>query len=452
LSHGLRWELAPAPSGERGQGVVAATGSTNLSQLNPVSSGAPLWPTTYNNFSPRAGVAYQVSQASGREIVIRAGIGLLYDTRNPAASDAFTDSFPSLTGQSLFNVPFTANISTAPNAGVPVTVPVVVFDPHLKLPYTIQWHAGVESALGSAQSLSLAYVGSIGRRLVVTSTLTDPNADFSYVRLVNNDARSSYRALQLRFDRRFSKGLQAHLSYTWAKSEDDVSQDSLYRAILLSSDRRLDRALSDFDVRHQLTGGLSYRFPSMFESGLGNTLSRNWVINSLFYARSARPLNVVFAIPTSVGLAYVRPDTVAGIPLYIEDLTAPGGRRINAAAFSIPAIQRQGTLARNALQGFPFHQIDVGLARTFTLKEEIKLQFGVEFFNLLNHPNFQDPLGNDLSVGTGFQGGAFLPNSTFGQPASMAGRSLSVGAGNGFNSAYGSGGPRSLRFAFRFQF
>jgi Ca-activated chloride channel family protein len=454
LSYGLRWELAPAPSEQNEQDALAITSAGDPSRLSLASRGAPLWETTYGNFAPRAGLAYELSRASGGEMVLRGGVGLLYDLRNEAAGSAFTDSFPFLTGQSFFNVPFpvAANQATA-NPALPLSVPFVAFDPQLKLPYTLQWFASIERALGSDQKISLAFVGAAGRRLLLTQTLLEPHTDFSFVRLVNNDARSDYRSLQLQFERRLASGLQAFVSYTWAKSLDNVSQDSINRAMLLSSDRRLDRAPSDFDIRHQLAGNLTYKLPALFDSGLGNTLSRNWTINSLFYARSARPLNVVYAIPTSVGLAFLRPDLVAGQPLYLDERAAAGGRRLNADAFSIPALQRQGTLSRNALRGFPFHQIDMSLSRKFNLTDEVELQFSAEAFNLLNHPNMEDPLGNDLSLGNRlFNTGVFLPNTTFGQSTSLAGRSLWTGSGRGFNSAYGTGGPRSIQFSFRFRF
>jgi uncharacterized protein YegL len=454
LTYGLRWELDPAPSEQNGQAAFAVTDADDPARLSLASRGAPLWETTYNNFAPRAGIAYELSQASGREIVLRGGVGLLYDLRNEAAGSVFTDSFPFVAGQSFFNVPFPiASGQVVMNPALPVNVPFVAFDPRLKLPYTLQWFASIERALGSNQKISLSFVGAAGRRLLLTQTLIEPHPDFSFVRLVNNDASSDYRSLQLQFDRRLASGLQALVSYTWAKSQDDVSQDSIYRAMLLSPDRRLDRAPSDFDVRHQLTGNLIYKLPALFESGLGNALSRNWIINSLFYARSARPLNVVYAIPTSVGLAYLRPDLVAGVPFYLDDTAAGGGRRLNVAAFSIPVLQRQGTLTRNGLRGFPFHQIDMGLGRKFNLTEEVELHFRVEAFNLLNHPNNEDPLGNDLSLGNRLlDGGLFLPNTTFGQSTSLAGRSLWTGSSRGFDSAYGTGGPRSIQFSLRLQF
>jgi len=126
--------------------------------------------------------------------------------------------------------------------------------------------------------------------------------------------------------------------------------------------------------------------------------------------------------------------------MYLADPSAPGGRRFNPAAFdaTTPKAQdRQGTLARNALRGFPLNQLDFGMHRQFNFTERVSLHFRAEFFNLLNHPNFGDPDGN-------------LASSTFGLSTSMLGKSLS-GVG-GFNSLYQVGGPRSIQLAFKVQF
>ena len=76
----------------------------------------------------------------------------------------------------------------------------------------------------------------------------------------------------------------------------------------------------------------------------------------------------------------------------------------------------------------------------FNLSEAIGLQIQADAFNVLNHPNFEDPLGNDLIVGT---------NLAFGQSTSMSGRSL---AGGGFPSFYGFGGSRTLRLSVKLVF
>ncbi|HEY0003260.1 MAG TPA: TonB-dependent receptor [Pyrinomonadaceae bacterium] len=456
LTYGLRWEVNPAPSEQNGEDALALKNPEGATGLSLAPRGAPLWKTTYHNFAPRASFAYELSGESGGEMVLRGSFGLLYDMGNERAADALTDSFPFLSGEALFNVPFppaSARPAQTLNPASPLSVPFIAFDPRLKLPYTLQWHAGIERALCENQKFSVSYIGAAGHRLLLTRTLIDTDPGFAFVRLTENGASSDYQALHLQFDRRFARGLQALAAYTWSRSLDNVSQDSIYRAMLTSPDARLDRGPSDFDIRHRLAANVSYSLPALFSTGLGNALSRNWEISSIFNARSARPLNVVYAVPTIAGFAYLRPDRLTGVPLYVNDSSAGGGRRLNPAAFSVPALPVQGTFGRNLLRGFLFQQLDLGLGRKFNLTESVNLKFRVEAFNLLNHPNFEDPVGNDLSLGSQLSGaGPFLPNATFGQSASMSGRSLWGGAGRSFNAAYGAGGPRSVQFSLKLQF
>src|SRR5262249_34829238 len=104
---------------------------------------------------------------------------------------------------------------------------IVVADPHLQLPRTYQWNIAVEQAIGGVHALSATYVGAIGRDLLRVTNLSSPNADFDFVSVTDNSATSDYHALQLKFDRRFSRGLQAMASYTFAHSVDDASTDAV---------------------------------------------------------------------------------------------------------------------------------------------------------------------------------------------------------------------------------
>jgi len=172
-------------------------------------------------------------------------------------------------------------------------------------------------------------------------------------------------------------------------------------------------------------------------------------------ARSATPVNVTITRNIGFGSYAFRPDLVPGIPLYLNDPNAPGGKRFNntpvpgnprqVGPFFVPTEPRQGTLGRNALRGFPVYQIDFALRRQFSLTEKLKLQFKGEVFNIFNHPNFGDPLG---SLGTN------LPtSSTFGRSDRMWGKSVGTsGTVGGFNPLYQVGGPRSMQFSLRLQF
>jgi len=450
LNYGLRWELNAAPSASDQRGALAVNQVGDPARLALAPQGTPLWKTTYGNFAPRVGIAYQPLHDDG--LVIRGSVGILYDLSNGAAGDAYAESYPFLNGQSQFNVPFSFAGATAVKSTA-VTVPFSAFDPQLKLPYSIEWSASVQRTLGSNQSISAAYVGNTGRRLLLTSTVLNQNPNFEFLRLTGNGASSNYRSLQLQFNRRQSKRLGAMVSYTWGRSMDDSSQDSAARALFRSIDAGSERGPSDYDVRHTLSGFVSYEPPALFAAGFGNLLTRKWSIDSVFNVRSAGPVNVVYPVPTVFGFLYLRPDLIAGAPLYLNDAAAGGGRRINAAAFNVPQDLRQGTLRRNALRGFPLSQINLALRRRFNFTEAVSLTVGAEAANIFNHPNFAAPAGNDASLGTRFAPPASLSaNPTFGQSYTNAARSAWGTAGSSFGASYYPGGGRTVKLSARLEF
>ncbi len=442
LTYGLRWEYNPAPTGEYAQSLFTVQGLEDPASLTLAPAGTPLYQASYNNFAPRVGVAFQLFERQGLETLLRGGFGVFYDTGTGTLGNS-ASSFPYQRRKNYAQIPYPLNgLYTTP---IPYThtLPVGlirVADPRLQLPRVMQWNFGIEQSLGAKQVLSATYVGAAGRRLLRTELLLNPNPDFEQVFVTTNKASADYHALQLHFQRRLSHGFQAIASYTWSHSIDIASNDSTANLPALAGyDARLDRASSDFDVRHSLTAAVTYDVPALFKTGMGNTLLRGWSLDTLFSARTAAPVDIFSRRNSEFGTFNLRPDLVAGAPLYLSDPQAPGGRRINPAAFAVPLADRQGTLGRNALRGFPFTQIDLSLHRRFALTERVGLQFRMEVFNLLNHPNFGDPV-NDLS------------SDGFGRSNAMLGRSLSAINNTGFNPLFQAGGPRAVQFAFKLQF
>jgi hypothetical protein len=451
LTYGLRWELSPAPHASGGTSPAAVTQIEDPSRLALSASDAPLWDTTFFNFAPRFGLAYQLSDDSGRELVVRAGLALFYDKGNEEVGYAFSDSYPFLRGGALFGVPYTATSTTA--SAAQLGAPLSAFDPRLKLPYTLRWHASIERGLGSAQSISASYVGAAGRRLLLTRTLLDPSPDFSLVRLTTNDAQSDYHSARFQFTRRLARGLQSLASYTWAKSLDDLSADAPARALLRGDAIGSEHGPSDFDVRHTVSGFVTYSLPVPFDGGMWRSLSRNWTLDAVFNARSSKPLNVVYGFPVAYGFAFLRPDLSGGAPLYFADEAAPGGRRLNPAAFTLPSALRQGTLGRNALRGLPLYQLDMALHRQFNFNERVNLQLRAEAFNLLNHPNFDDPVATLAALGAAPGGSAaFMLDPYFGRSLSARGGNAWTGEADGNGPLYSAGGPRTIQFSIKLSF
>ena len=210
---------------------------------------------------------------------------------------------------------------------------------------------------------------------------------------------------------------------------------------------------SDYDIRNTFSGAVSYDIPGPGSGELKQVLG-NWSTDSIIYARSAPPANVVTGLNPFAGSvlnganSVQRPD-VTGQPFYLYQSGAPGGKVINPAAFSTPVpATRQGYLGRNSLRGFGATQLDLTLRRQFRFTEGLSLQARADFFNIFNHPNFGSPINNLSSSPV-----SYVPNPVFGQSTMMLANSLgSGGQSGGLNPLYQIGGPRSIQLALKLQF
>ena len=438
LIYGLRWEFEPAPHAQAGKQLLTLTGFPDLANMQVAPLGTPVYKTTYANFAPRLGAAYQLLQHPGRETVIRGGFGIFYDLGIGNIANAVS-SFPhrlQKTTQGSVPYPLSSQVAAPPppaSLDPPYSgVLFNVFGPDHQLPRSHQWNLTVDQRLGANQVISASYVGEAGRRLLRQTDLIDPNprfSDGSFIVLATNASSSDYHALQIQFQRRMSRGLAALLSYTWSHSIDDTSADSGNGVNLV--DPRLDRGASDFDVRHAFNAAFTYDIPPPGWRPALRAILGNWSVGTIFTAKTALTIDVTVSrgdVGSDPSFLVTRPDLVLGVPLYIHDSTSPGGRRINPAAFSVPIETRQGNLGRNALRGFPLTQLDFDIRRQFSITEKMKLQWQVDFFNLFNHANF-----NGFDSQLGFFGPPLEPNADFGVALQDA-------------------GPRSIQLSLRLRF
>ncbi|MGI9165575.1 MAG: hypothetical protein ACR2G5_04175 [Pyrinomonadaceae bacterium] len=257
--------------------------------------------------------------------------------------------------------------------------------------------------------------------------------------MTRNAATSDYNALQTQFERRLSHGLQAMASYTWSHSIDIASTETLITTPEASLDPRVDRVPSNFDIRHSVAAAVTYDLPIPGRDRAVRAIFGGWSMDAMLRARSATPITVLVGGGRSLFSIrnVARPNLVPNVPLYIRDKTAPGGKRINPAAFAVPALGVQGTLGRNSVRGFPLSQVDFALRRQFTFAERLHLHLRAEFFNLFNHPNFAPPV-------------PFLPQPSFGRSPRMFNQNFGFDAG--LLPRYQVGGPRSIQLAMKLQF
>ncbi len=442
LTQGLRWEFNPPPKGRNGQLLYTVLGLEDPKSLTLAPAGTSFYQATYNNFAPRFGMAYQLSDRQGWERVLRGGFGIYYDLGTGSLANAAV-SFPYLRRKVLSHISYPLDPSfvglSLPRQDTAVGR-IQASDPLLRLPFTMQWNVTFDQSLGAKRSLSASYIGAIGRRLLRAEMLVNPNPSFGEVFITTNRATSSYNALELQFQRRLSRGLQSHLAYTWSHSIDNESNDSIANPSSAVFDSRLDRASSDFDLRHSFAGAITYSIPTAPFGAVGKQLLRDWSLDAIITAHSAAPVDVFFLRDLGFGPFNFRPDVIPGVPLYVMASSLPGGRALNRAAFNIPQAARQGTLGRNTLRGFPLKQFDLALHRSLALREKMSLQFRMDVFNLFNRPNFGDPVGD-------------LGSSLFGKSTAMFGRSLGSNVGSvGLNQNYQVGGPRTIQMSLKCQF
>jgi hypothetical protein len=454
LTYGVRWDLNPAPTANKTLLAINEVSDPSETALAP--TGTPLWHTTYGNFAPRLGAAYQARATPGWETVFRGGFGLFYDLGDQAAGRAANVfNYPYGEYNLYFGTPFPIGTAEAPPSSVTLMPPLSItgFDPHLKLPYTLQWNFAIEQSLGTNSTLSLSYIGAGGRRLQEQQDLVSPNATFSALTLIVNGAYSNYNAMQAQFRRHLSKGLQALVSYTWAHSIDDAS--SAFSSLEVSGSDIVtpgisNRGPSDWDIRNTLSGAVTYDIPAPAGNNFTHAVFGNWSMDNIIQARSAAPVDVNNGAPiqlTSTSEVVLRPDVVSGEPLYLFGSQYPGGRALNYNAFTAApnnpttGLPEQGDLGRNALRGFGATQWDFAIRRQFPLGERFKLQFRAELFNVLNHPNFGPPASSTA-----------LPPSQFGVATQMLGASLGQGYGTGLSPLYQIGGPRSIQLALKLTF
>ncbi len=446
VTYGLRWDINPPLKGKSSANEpFTVVGLNNPATIALAPRGTPLYQTTYGNVAPRVGLAYQLRGGTNWGAVLRAGFGMFYDL-GQGSLGGVSSFFPYEATKIIAPAPFPLSPQDAAAPALITNLPVntiLVADPQLKLPRTYQWNVALEQSMGSNQSISATYIGAIGRKLLRATKLSNVNPNFQSVTLTDNTATSDYHALQLKFQRRLSHGLQALASYSFSRSIDIASTDAGNNRSTPGTiaSPNIDRGDSDFDIRHSFTAGVTYELPSPRSHKAVQTILGGWSVDSFILARSAPPVDLVGRSFSAGGVRLdARPNVNPGVPLELHGAQFPGGKIFNKAAFTAAPAGQQGNFGRNVLRGLGAWQADFAVQRQFHLTEKVGLRFRSEFFNIFNHPNFGNPNNS-------------VTSPLFGHSTQTLASSLgSGGANGGFNPLYQIGGPRSIQLALKFQF
>jgi hypothetical protein len=449
LVYGLRWELTPPGTVSTQNPTVSGlwTGTQwQTTEIGIINGTAP-WHMDYAQLAPRIGLAWKLP---GSGLMLRAGAGLFYDPTLGASIDPINGA-PFNTWLYLPTGNGISGSSTASNTPAAFAAAVTSPDvarflsgdyPALHLPRSWQWKTSLEKSMGHAGLASVSYTGSAGSHLLGSETYVDPSTGILERLVTLTENSSNYQALQMRFAGSPAPNVYASVAYTWSHSLDDGSADS--DIFLIHPGYQLSEAWasSSYDVRNALNAALSYRVPHAASSRSLPDWLAGWTVSGILRARSGFPINITDD-EQALGEEFEnsgRPDLVTGQPIWISDPSVAGGRRLNPAAFGVPPSGQQGTLGRNAIYGNGLTQIDASLHRSFELFRGIGLEVGLNVFNVLNHPQFADPV-------------AFLASPWFGQSTSMQNLMLGTGTPNtGMPPLFQTGGSRSAEFKFRLSF
>lgn len=373
-----------------------------------------------NDFAPRFGASYQLSQKT----IIRTGIGMFYsqDTGNPRF-----DLSRNLAGRLRDNANTIAPNLTWGNAlsaiagGVAnVRTPYTFSNPYdRRTPYSIQYILNVQRELWFGNVLEVGYIGSVSHRLeglrAVNETLPAPRStgltlaqrspfpNFGRIQLVDNGGNGNYNSLGVSLRKRYSNGLTYLVSYTYAKSIDTSSAirnqggDTLFPQN--SYCRACERARSAYDVRQRYVTSAQYELPVGkgkaldVPNSLLNALVGGWEVGSILTLQTGLPITVTQSgDPSNTGGQFDRPNATGIAPDLPRGSQDPQ-RFFNTAAFSLTPDGSFGNVGRNTLNSPGIISWDAILLKNFQMPylEGHRLQFRAEAYNFPNHPNWANP-------------------------------------------------------------
>ena len=400
---GLRYEITTVPYSVNGFATILNPQQTQLIPANPPQPGFKFHGPDHNNFAPRVGLAYRLTERT----VIRVGGGIYYNS-NQMNSYTFLTTNPPFSPVITYNGGATSpTLSLASPAGTTSggSVPNVITDnPTLPSQTMNQWSFGVDQELWRGSAFELQYLGShsyhLDRSFYNNAPLPGPgsvqsrrpNQLWGQIRMITNDEISNYHGLSVVLKQRMTRHIQFLANYTWSHSLDVSSDSNGGGAPMNPYNWRADYGNSNWDLRHRFVGSFVYDIPFFSSANpVLKTVFGSWQMNGIITAQSGFPFNVTYGTDTANTAAggSNRPNAVGVASSNCGDGHLTGC--INATAFGIPTLYNYGNAGRNLLRGPNLINVDYSLFKNFPIKERLKLQFRAEFFNFLNHPSFSNP-------------------------------------------------------------
>ena len=465
---GLRWEFYP-PATPQFPGGFSNYDPDNNTLVQAGIGGNPSnlgMKTRYHYFAPRVGLAYRLTEKT----VIRAGFGMSY---TPFPDNTYAYNYPVRSNNFYTNVGNGYAVALLPNGqpatfqqGFPLPVPVPVpangiipatgpllsqsFDVinlNFKNPYTETWNVAVERSLPKNWVLDVAYLGVHGVDTAATWNLNAPTSvlgggtasqplNILYGKTAAATLRwqgfsSSYNALQVKMDRRFTN-LTITTAFTWGKGMNFQSGDDGGLTWQISVPRNYAR--TDWDRTLSYVQSYVYQLPAgkgqkWLTSGPAAWVLGNWQLAGTLTLMTGTPMTF-----TASGSSLNTPgetqtaDQVAALSI-LHGINV-GNPWFSQGTFVQPTGVRFGTSGRNIASGPGLFALNLALFKSFRVKDRYAAEFRAETFNFTNTPQFANPNSS-------------LTSSTYGYVTGT------LGSGTGVN---GTGGGRAVQLGVKLSF
>lgn len=231
--------------------------------------------------------------------------------------------------------------------------------------------------------------GNVNARRMLNLLNSNDGSYYGGISQLDDGGNLSYNGLVLSLQRRFAKGLTTQANYTWSHCIGDNPNTELGVAgalFMIPGNRRADRgncALSD--RRHLFNLSAVYQTPN-FTGGAWQAIARDWQVSGIVRLQTGPYFGITTGVDQALTgqTAYERPNQINASPYTPGQ---PLSAYLNINAFAQPAAGTYGNMGLDNLLAPGFVQIDMGLVRTFPVRERMNFQFRAEAFNLPNHVN-----------------------------------------------------------------
>jgi len=442
------------------------------------------------NVEPRLGFAWTPNSRFWKPggTVVRGGVGLFTDLypgtlqdnvqANPTANAQYTlFGFPLSTAEpgngyaaqnqcnSIFNGianSATGTLADFTAAGASLGCAPPNFqstNTNIKNPTYVEWNLQVQHQITSTLIFDVNYVGNHGYDLFMinpwvnsfgfgTLPAAAPDQRVLNVSNLTNNAISNYNGITASLSQRAKWGLQFRFNYTYSHTSDDVSNGgllpySINQSILVQAYPNpaspLNYGNSDYDVRHSISANYVWTAPFKFNNKMVNALAGGWQLSGTFFFRTGLPFSVIdsatpFGIGNAVGAGQLSTAVVLAQPLGTVatncSTSAINKPCMDSSQFAgVGAETGFSTQNKNAYRGPGYFNTDFSMLKTFTLTERLRFSVGANFFNVLNHPNFANPISDVASGQLGSITSTVVPpTSPYGafQGSAVSGREIQV--------------------------